>query len=513
MNGSRPTLFAEPAAARAIAGARAIVFMVGSYDGSGNYGDIAQFRAALSLVERLRPALLPVPILERPELGLHRALLETGEAAPTAPVFFDPGGTFEDGLQPVPAPEDLAFGATYLYGGGYLNRSWGERKLALLRSAEALLGAGGVAAPCRVASGLQVEMDWIAGLSEGDAATLRSFELLGVRDSGSAPALEALGPGVPVAESADDAVGLLGALPAVAAPSGNGALRINLHFAEHEWVSDRPDQVFGFYSAFLSELSRLTGRPVAAQPLLAYFGSRIDERPASERLRAAGSTIAAEIAEPLPLRPATLAETAPVLGEADLTLSCSYHVALTSLMLGVPAVLVGDNPYYEQKAAGLAGDFGLSPPFMPDAAADPAALAAEIAAAALGRGRVKLRERLAAGAEELRCRRAATELELLSRLGSGALAALDRRAGELTGRLRERAAEPAELQARIADLRTELEDLHRRASESPLDAELRVQQAEARTEEAHAKLAELLGSRSWRLGEPLRRAGAKLRRR
>ncbi len=513
MSTRQPTLFAEPATGRAIADARAVVFMVGSYDGSGNYGDIAQFRAALSLVERLQPALLPVPVLERAELEQHRALLEAGEPAPAAPVFFDPAGTVGDALQPVPAPAGLAFGATYLYGGGYLNGAWGERKLTMLRSAESLLAAGGVQVPCRVASGLQVEADWIARLGEEDTATLRAFEFLGVRDAGSGPALEALTPAAPVTESADDAVAVLGALPAAEAPSRNGALRVNLHFAEHEWVSGRPDEVLDFYAAFLSELSRQAGKPISAQPLIAYFGGRVDERPATERLRAAGAAIAAEIAEPLPLRPATLAETAPVLGAADLTLSCSYHVALTSLMLGVPAVLLGDNAYYEQKAAGLIGDFGLPPTFMPDAAADPAAAAAAVAAAALGAGRAEMRERLAARAAELRHRRAAAELELVSRLGGGALAALDRRAGELAGRRRDRSAEPAELQAQVAGLRSELEDQRRHAAESPLDAELRVQEAEARADEAHAKLAELLGSRSWKLGEPLRRAGSRLRRR
>lgn len=513
MSAMQPTLFAEPGAAQAISGARAIVLMVGGYDGSGNYGDIAQFRAALSLVERLQPALLPVPVLERPEIALHRALVEGGEAAPSAPVFYDPSGTLEDDLQAVPAPRDLAFGATYLYGGGYLNGSWGARKLELLRSGEELLAAGGAPASCRIASGLQVEAGWIAGLGEEDAALLRSFELLGVRDAGSAPALRALRPGGAVTESADDAVAVLGALPAAAAPDGNGSVRVNLHFAEHDWVSGRPGEILGFYSAFLSELGRLTGKPLTAQPLLAYFGGPVDDRPASERLRAAVPAIAAEVAEPLPLRPATLAETAPVLGEADLTISCSYHVALTSLMLGVPAVLLGDNPYYEQKAAGLAGDFGLPPAFMPSAAADPAATAGEVAAAALGAGRAELRARLAARAAELRRRRAASELELAGRLGAGALAALDRRAEELGGRLREAAGEPARLQARIAGLQTELEELRHRAQASPLDAELRAQEAEARAEEAHATLAELLGSRSWKLSAPLRRVGGLKRRR
>jgi hypothetical protein len=33
--------------------------------------------------------------------------------------------------------------------------------------------------------------------------------------------------------------------------------------------------------------------------------------------------------------------------------SCSYHVAFTSLLNGIPAVLLAQNDYYEQKASGL----------------------------------------------------------------------------------------------------------------------------------------------------------------
>jgi hypothetical protein len=508
----QPILFAEPAAAKAITEARAVVFMVGSYDGSGNFGDIAQFQAALGLVERLAPALLPVPVLERPELENHRALVEAGGPAPATPVFFDPSGALDDGLLPLPAPAGLAFGAAYLYGGGYLNSSWGDRKLAMLRAGEALLAAGGAAASCRVASGLQAEAGWIAGLGEDDAALLRAFELLGTRDAGSGPALEQLGSSGSVLATADDAVAILGALPAATAPADQGPLRVNLHFAEHDWVSRRPEAVLGFYRSFLRELAHRADRPLAVQPLIVYFGGRIDERPAIERLRVACAEIGAEAAEPLALRPATLGENAPRLGTADLTLSCSYHVALTSLMLGVPAILLGDNPYYEQKAAGLAEDFGLPSAFMPSAGADPATSAAAVATAALGPQRSRMRDQLAARAAALRQRRAAAELQLVGRLGAGAIAALDRRAGELAGQLRERSAEPAGLHAQVASLRTELEEAQRRA-ESPLEAELRVQEAEVRAAEAHARLTELLGSRSWKLGEPLRRAGAKLRRR
>ena len=517
-NGDRvtPDLFATPATVQALGEARAAAILIGGYDGSGNYGDIALADAALELVERLGPGLLAVPLLARTRLDDHRAL--TGGAAQAAPaIFYDPDGALEDDLIPVPAPANLAFGACYLYGGGYLNSAWGEGKLAMLRTGEALLEAGGIddGDICRVASGLQVERGWITELGENDAATLRSFKCFGVRDEESAAALEALDSDAPIARTADDAVGLLRRVPPAASTPGPGdALRVNLHFAEHEWVSEKAPAVLDFYAGFVAELNRLVDRPLIAQPLIAYLDRHVDERTAVRRLGDACARLGVEVAEPLLLRPATLTEWEARLREGSVTLSCSYHVALTSLMLRVPAVLLRDSAYYAQKASGLAADFDLPAAFTPVAGDDPAATAGEVAAALPGGdGATALRERLAAGAERLRERRATAEIDLLGHLAGAALTSFGERTEELSARLRTVAAEPAELQVRLAELRNELEELQRRAAESPLDAELRAQEAEARAEEAHRALAAALDSRSWRMAAPLRRAGSLLRRR
>ncbi len=502
MNSAKPTLFARPATVAALEQARAATILLGSYDGSGNYGDIAQFGAALALLERLAPGMLVLPLLEREYLTSHMELIEqAGVHAPDA-LFFDPEGAREDELDPVAAPVELGFGACYLYGGGYLNRLWGARKLAMLGAAESLLVAGGATAPCRVASGLQVETDWVAA---GNAAALAEFDLLGARDSDSQRALAGLGVAAPALETGDDAIGLLGRLPpSDSVAASDGRLHLNLHFAEHDWVSDRPRAMLEFYTGFLAELGRRAKRPLLVQPLIAYLDGRVDERGGLEHLRAACAPLAVEIAAPLLLRPAGLAELAPRLRAASLTLSCSYHVALTSLMLQVPAVLIGDNPYYAQKAAGLGKDFGLPPAFAPATSAGPVAAAGEVAAVLLDPARGEaLRDELAAGAARLRLRRAAAEAELLSRVGGAATLALGNRVGEQAERLRLRSAEPVQLQARLAALQTEQEERSRPASVAAVEAELRAQQAEA-------TLAAVLQSRSWRLLAPLRRLKAML---
>jgi len=511
VNSAESTLFATPASVQAIERARALVILVGGYDGSGNYGDIAQFDAAMELVARLGPGVLVLPVLERQYLAEHRKLKGGGGEAERPTLFFDPGGEGEhvDDLLPVAAPVDLAFGASYLYGGGYLNRLWGPRKLALLAAAEALLLAGGAAPSCRLSSGLQVEPEWVAELAASGSSALGRLDLLGARDGNSHRALAALGGSAPAVETGDDAIGLLGRLPAADAADGDGRFRLNLHFAEHEWVTERPQAVLDFYTGFLAELGRLAERPLTVQPLIAYLDSRIDERLAMERFISACTAIGVEVAEPLVLRPAGLGAAAPLLSQARLTLSCSYHVALTSLMLEVPAVLIGDNDYYEQKAAGLRKDFGLPATFTVATSADPAASAAAVAPALLDD---ELHKSLAAGVRRLRQRRAASEVELLGRLGGAAASALADRLEERTERLRRHAAEPAALQERLGALQSETEELRRLVEESPLEAELRVQEAEARAEAAEATLAAALGSRSWRMAAPLRRVGSLMRR-
>jgi hypothetical protein len=50
----------------------------------------------------------------------------------------------------------------------------------------------------------------------------------------------------------------------------------------------------------------------------------------------------------------------------DLTISCSYHVAMTSLLHDVPVVYLFGNDYYRQKALSLQAGFGLSPELVVD---------------------------------------------------------------------------------------------------------------------------------------------------
>ena len=209
----RRAVAASPATARAMDEAGAAVILIGGYDGSGNFGDIALLDAAVALVERL--GALPVPVVESVHVDLHHALRpELGHI-----LVYDPEAEPEG---PLP---DVA--AVYLYGGGYLNSSWGGRQLAKARLA---LEAAPDAA-C-VSSGWQVEPEWVAGLGAADRALLARFAPFGVRDPLSAEALAALGP---AEATGDDAVAVL------PEPSGvEEQERVNVHVAEHGWVTHDP---------------------------------------------------------------------------------------------------------------------------------------------------------------------------------------------------------------------------------------------------------------------------------
>jgi polysaccharide pyruvyl transferase WcaK-like protein len=392
-----------------------IAILVGSYDGSGNYGDIAQLDASLGMLDQLDDDLLVLPVVEQQFAATHEAMARE-LIHPTEHVLYfdaggDPGG---EGLALAKIPASLTRAISYLYGGGFLNPSWGERKLAMLKAAEDLVaGTGRVT---RIASGQQVNRDWIDTLAPVDAEILRRFEILGGRDDASTATLAGLGARGPALNTGDDAVGVLRAIePAQKAAQADSPLTVNVHFAEHEWVTDLPGSIRDFDLGFLTELAHLTEQRVRVRPLLAYLDPRIDERVGLEGFAAACAELGIEVAEPLVLRPTNVAEVAAELCDAALTLSSSYHVALTSLLLAIPTAILRDNDYYAQKARGLLSDFDLPPDFSPRSTDDPVLAARAIAPHLL---EPELRERtrrgLGAAAARVRHRRVDAEARLLS---------------------------------------------------------------------------------------------------
>ncbi len=456
-------LYATPETAKLLAEADTAVFLVGSYDGSANFGDVAQLDATLTLLSRLDGDILPLPVVELAHFETDAELRAQMQNRFSA-LYFDPTRTGGDGLVSLGEPAEPPTGISYLYGGGYLNRLWGDRKLAMLRACEALLG--GDVAPRRLASGLQVEAEWLEALGPRDRRLLRSLRLAGARDHASAEALLPFSEPGRVVESGDDAVGLLASLADSAEP-GEDPFRVTVHFAEHDFATDRRGPLLDLFAETLAVLRELAGGALSVLPVIAYQDPRIDERPGLERLREACETRGFELGEPRRLLPGTVAETAPEIAASSLTLSCSYHVALTSLSLAVPTVLVEDNAYYRQKTAGLRELFDLPPSFAADSETDSAALGHSLAAVILDPARaLALRDSLEAASGRLKLQRAEAEAKILGAIGE--------LAAETTGPAVENGAAPADT--------------------------------------AEEQLATLLTSRSWRFTSPLREMAALWRR-
>jgi hypothetical protein len=489
---SPPALFAGPETAAAIAAAESVAFLVGGYDGSGNFGDVLMLDVALELLTPLEPGLLLLPVLERRYAAHHPGIAEQMLRPPRHQVYFDPEGDGGTDLVPVAARAELSTGISYFYGGGYFNGLWGDRKLAMMRAAEGVLAEARPRTICRVGSGLQVEAAWLDGLADEDADLLRAFELLGTRDSRSGELLAGFGSAF-VPETGDDAIGALGWLRP-AEPAEEGPLRINLHYTEHDWVTGEAQSLLDFYAELLGELGQRLGRPIVAQPLVAYLDPRVDEQPAAQRLAAALAARGIEVRPPVVLRPAGLGAAAAEMGAATLTVACSYHAALTSLMLGLPTLTVAHNPYYEQKAAGLLDAFAQPPEFTIRPGTDPGACAELLTRTTLdSEAGPRLRVQLALDGRRARRRRLGAEADLFARI-AGAVAGVEEGAPQWVG-------EEADADRRVRETEGRV-----RATEG------RAAHAEAHAENLEAQIAELTGSTSWRLTEPLRRLTGKARR-
>lgn len=492
-SGDEPALFAAPETAAAIAAAKSVAFLVGGYDGSGNFGDVLMLDAALELLAPLEPGLLVLPVIERAYAAHHAELAAQMVCPPRHLVQFDPEGVGDDDMVPIAAGPGLETAVSYLYGGGYLNGLWGDRKLAMMRAAEGVLAASEPREVVRVGSGLQVEAAWLAGLSPEDSALLRAFELLGTRDPRSGEILAGYGSAL-VPESGDDAVGPLARLRRAELPA-DGPLRVNLHFADHDWVTSESERLLALYVELLAHLGRQSDRPVVAQPLVAYLDPRVDERPAAERLAAALRERGIEALEPVVLRPAALDQAAGAMGEAAFTVACSYHAALTSLMIGLPTLMVAHNPFYGHKAAGLLDAFDQPAEFAIGAGAVPEACARLLAETALDPASGgRLRAQLTLDGRRISRVRADAEADLFTRIAA-TVAGTEERAPQWVGSEadEDRRVRAAEGRARAAEERTAHAEVHAFNLEN--------------------QMAELIGSTSWRLTAPLRRLTGKRRRR
>jgi Polysaccharide pyruvyl transferase len=357
------SLWVCPADHQQLANAGSALFLVGGYDGSGNYGDVLQLATAIETVKRLPGSPLPVAIVESETREHHNELTrryaEHFEEAAFA-FFQDHSDVPEGGLVEPEMPKgEPPKAALYIYGGGHLNGWWGARKTAHATAAQHLLG--GPPLPV-VASGLQVDETAIA--PDGPAHDLLSrASWIGVRDIDSLGYLRRQIPVVAgrVELAGDDA------LPFLEEQAVESAAVVNLHVNDGEWVSDEPKGTRDKIVALMKELATASSEQLQLQlqPVIAYEDPRVSERSVvADLLEGEGAQleeVGLRAMEPLDILDDAIGNDLSQFRRARLTVSCSYHVTLTSLLAGIPAVMLAQNDYYEQKAAGLRDLFQLGP--------------------------------------------------------------------------------------------------------------------------------------------------------
>lgn len=338
-----------------------MLFLIGSYDGSGNYGDVLQLAAAVETVRRLPERSLVVPVIERETHAHHNKLMQRYSKSFEGVVFGffqDDVADFDDGLVELgPSTADPGRALLYIYGGGHLNNWWGARKAAHAAAAEALVG--GRSLPV-VASGHQVDE---TAIGPGGPAheILSRASWIGVRDADSLGYVRRQIPGAAgrVELAGDDAVPFLDREQTESGPV------VNLHVNDGSWISDQPESIGENIVALLEDLAAAAGEPLELQPIIAYEDPRVSERRIVsnllERHGARLEKVGLAPTEPLDVLDDAICNELATFRRARLTVSCSYHVTLTSLLAGIPAVMLAQNDYYRQKAAGLRDLFQLGP--------------------------------------------------------------------------------------------------------------------------------------------------------
>jgi hypothetical protein len=333
-----------------MAAAQTAVVLIGSFDGSGNVGDLAQTREALDRVNAAKSDGVVVGVVVEAQYAdtlpwTDRLLKDvvtlrySDEPPETGLVEFLPAACM-----------------VYLTGGGYINATWGNRKLGQLETVNSLVAGGGASVGHMLASGLQVSdyddlwrwNDWLCA----------SRPLL-VRDEESRDVLTRLGVPTESIDLGDDAAGYLPSLEIDDA----GPSCVNVHINVASYSSDDPAARNRWFADALTALAA-SHAGLRCKLLIAFDDARVGEREAAADLVASCNAAANDGGHPaiefevVSLPNAVIEHDRMALGSLG-TLTCSYHVGMLSLLHRRPTLLLAENSYYEQKMRALAAMFGL----------------------------------------------------------------------------------------------------------------------------------------------------------
>lgn len=389
MSESHAVFHARRSDAERLLAAGRVCYLLGGYDGSGNYGDILQLVGTLARIRPSNATTLAAPVISAVNAASHADLVQDypelfGDAcflylSHSGGTPIEPGAFAGMVALPSPPPADWRL---LIYGGGFFNERWGREKLDAIEAVEAWErtrppGRGGravVGRPKLAMTGQQVSPSFLAGdQADRFRSLLRRAEVVGVRDPVSLGALTSWD-GFPDTSKAflsgDDAVTAIAAA-AARGPGGrvvdvggdvthggsSGHDSVCLHLSAEDYVTDRTEQLASTVDAIISAIAAVLPGRLDLGLLAAFEDRRISE---SRFLREFAPRVAARCRGVGIVRLISEFELGfPRIGDAGLCVACSYHVALTSLMLSVPTLMLRGNDYYAQKHAGLRQVFGL----------------------------------------------------------------------------------------------------------------------------------------------------------
>ncbi len=349
--------YADAATRGLVDGGKPAVLLLGGYQGYANFGDVVQLKGAIRF-HREKTGLEPVILCDLASLT-DRSLIERMRAwfGVDGLLFWSFAAMTVDGLGLAPLESSARIAHLHMYGGGFLNRTWGAGMLALAEAAHGRFGVGHY-----VIGGQQVAEDFVPSLREHLARF--PVVLAGGRDAASVRALSQCG--VSGEDSFDDSAEVLAERVSAFSQSDGEPSDLLLHLNISPYTRQASgDDGLARCAKHLATLNDHLRKHAPARPprvtlLASYSDRRVDRVMDSlcvvqqledrfpfndcRMVDLAGLALRWSAAE---------ASTSALRLRAGLALSCSYHTALLCGLLGVPCFLLAENDYYSQKLRGL----------------------------------------------------------------------------------------------------------------------------------------------------------------
>lgn len=349
-------LYGDESTRKLVASGAPVIYLYGSWEGYENYGDVQQLKSVIRYYRELGGRAVVV-ILSLSAWSRDGFLDELSTKYDADGLLFEDDEYLATSRQGIEVVRDVAAGQLFhLYGGGYFNRFWGERRGIVSANLLEMLGIERY-----VVSGLQVD--------EPGAESLRTLFaahpplIVGGRDLASTELLRsAAPPAVPVEYSFDDAIEPILALRdglglAPPTPAATATVGLHLNITGQYMSSDQGP-------ALRSALAAVGLRHPAHELTLihAYNDRRDFLLDTLESAKSLGivadypnfavvnfaTVSASKVRDAL-----TLERVAAALAPVDFVISASYHVAMTMNLLGRPAYLLATNDYYRDKRSAL----------------------------------------------------------------------------------------------------------------------------------------------------------------